>query len=407
MVNSQAAARRGSSRPAQALCRLIFNYRLVALSVAVLWVAYKIENIEGPLIALTVAAIASFLPIKLWDRVGPVLLAHPLLLAMDLALGMAILTVMGPESPFFYFTLGTALLSGVLYEYTGALVFSFALIAVYWAMLWFRAEIFDELGTFLVVIGLPALYPLAALGGGAVRRLLDRMAATEGALLDAVQSKAIESERARLAREMHDSLAKTIHGLALSAAALPAWVKRDPERAGAEARSISEAAEAAATEARELIQNLRSNSLDVSLGEAVAALARDWSARTGVPVDVEAVDADDVSAEARWEVFCIAKEALANAERHGYPGRVRVTLAEELDDLRLEVSDDGRGFDVPEDLGVLQRDGHFGLVGMAERAKGVGGRLQVDARRGRGTTIRVVVPARSDKRPPADLEVAG
>lgn len=400
-----AAAGPGSSQRAEVLCRLIFNYRLVALSVAVLWVGYKIDAVAGPLVALTIAALASFLPIKLWQVFGPALLAHPFLLAIDLALGMAILTVMGPESPFFYFTLGTALLSGVLYEYRGALVFSVALVAVYWAMLWFRAQIFDELGTFLVVIGLPALYPLSALGGGAVRRLLDRQAATEAELLDAVQSKAIESERARLAREMHDSLAKTIHGLALSAAALPAWLKKDPERAGAEARSISEAAEAAATQARELITDLRSSSLDVSLGAALSALARDWSQRTGVAVEVAAVDAEGVPAETRWEIFCIAKEALANAERHGRPELVRVTLENELDELRLEVSDDGRGFDAPADLGALQGDGHFGLVGMAERAERVGGRLHIDARGGEGTTIRVVVAATADSGPPAPTEL--
>ena len=372
---------------------MIFNYRLVALSVAVLWVGYRIESFEGPLIALTVAALASFLPIKFWDRFGPVLLAHPFYLALDLALGMLILTIMGPQSPFFYFTLGTALLSGVLYEYRGALVFSLALLAVYWAGLWFRAQVLPDLGTFQFVVGLPALYPLCAIGGAAIRRLLDRQAATEAALVDAVASRAIETERARLAREMHDSLAKTIHGLALSAAALPRWLKRDPERAGAEARSIAEAAETAAAEARTLIQDMRASSLDVSLGEAITALVWDWSRRTGIAVTVDADEADGASAETRWELFCIAKEALVNAERHGQPAAVELRLKDEVDALELTVKDDGGGFEVPKDLGELRSDGHFGLIGMGERAKRVGGRLEIDAAEGRGVTVRAVVPA--------------
>ena len=378
-----------------ALCRLIFNYRLVALSIAVLWVAYRIDDFVGPVLALTVAAIASFLPIKYWNRFGPVLLAHPFLLAIDLVLGMAILTVMGAESPFFYYTLATALLSGVLYARTGALVFSVSLLAVYWAGLWLRSQVASDIWTFQMVVGLPALYPLSALGGAAVRRMLDRQAATEAALVEVAETRAIETERTRLAREMHDSLAKTIHGLALSAAALPQWLKRDPERAVKEARTISQAAEEAAAEARELIRDMRANSLDVPLGDAVSAFVSDWSGRTGVAASIDADDAEGASPEARWELFCIAKEALTNVEHHGGAHRVGVSLRDDVDTITLEVADDGRGFEVPDDLADLPSDGHYGVVGMAERAERVGGRLEVDAATGRGTTIRAVVPARA------------
>lgn len=200
MVSSPLGAKPASNPRTGALCRLIFNYRLVALSIAVLWVAYRIDDFVGPVFALTVAAIASFLPIKYWNRFGPVLLAHPFLLAIDLVLGMAILTVMGAESPFFYYTLATALLSGVLYAHGGRGLLRVAasgLLGRAVASLASGARHLDLPDRRRSACALSAVGP----GGAAVRRMLDRQAATEAALVEVAETRAIETERTRLARD--------------------------------------------------------------------------------------------------------------------------------------------------------------------------------------------------------------
>ncbi|MGH2790134.1 MAG: sensor histidine kinase [Actinomycetota bacterium] len=379
------------------LCRLIFNFRLIALTVVVLWIPSRLEDFGLLLGILGIAALTSFLPIVFWERFGSVLLRHPAYLVCDLFIAMGILTLTGAESPFFYFTLGTALLAGVLYGWTGAAVLSVAILAFYWAGLYLRAEA-GEVGTFQLIVGLPALYPLCATGGAAVRNLLDRQARTEARLAEAERSTVIERERARLAREMHDSLAKTIQGISLTASALPAWVRRDPDRAASEAGQVARAAKLASAEARELLTDMRADMLDVPLGTAVCAFASTWSDRTGIALVCDADENCDAAPETRWELFSIVREAVRNIERHAYADKVRLGLEAAAGEIVLSVDDDGRGFDVLDDLSELRHGGHFGIIGMCERAERVGGRLEVASAPGEGTTMRVVVP-RATPRP--------
>ncbi|MDQ4057935.1 MAG: sensor histidine kinase [Actinomycetota bacterium] len=373
------------------LCRLIFNFRLIALTVVVLWIPSRLEDFGLLLGILGIAALTSFLPIVFWERLGSALLRHPAYLVCDLFIAMGILTLTGAESPFFYFTLGTALLAGVLYGWTGAAVLSVAILAFYWAGLYLRAEA-GEVGTFQLIVGLPALYPLCAAGGAAVRNLLDRQARTEAKLAEAERSMLIERERARLAREMHDSLAKTIQGISLTASALPAWVRRDPERAASEAGQVARAAKLASAEARKLLTDMRTDMLEVPLGTAVCAFASTWSDRTGIALICDADEGCDAAPETRWELFSIVREAVRNIERHAGADNVRLGLEAIAGEIVLSVDDDGRGFEVPDDLSELRHGGHFGIIGMRERAERAGGRLEVASVPGEGMCMRVVVP---------------
>jgi len=374
------------------LCRLIFNFRLIALSVVVLWMPSQLEDFGLLLGVLCIAAVASFLPILFWDSYGPILLRHPSFLVCDLFISMGILTITGAESPFFYFTLGTALLAGVLYGWRGAGVLSVAMLAFYWGGL--SLGLGDSnAGGFQQVIGLPALYPLCAAAGAAVRNLLDRQALVETELAEAERVSVVERERARLAREMHDSLAKTIQGISLNASSLPVWVKRDPTRAMTEAEHIAQAARLASSEARELLTDMRSDMLEVPLGTAVCSFLTSWSERSGVAAVCDADESCDATPETRWELFSIVREALRNVESHAHAVKVRLVLGYDGDDIVLEIADDGNGFDVPSDLEDLKAGGHFGVIGMTERAQRVGGQLEVDSTLGEGCRLRVVVPA--------------
>jgi signal transduction histidine kinase len=376
-----------------ALCRLIFNFRLIALTVVVLWLPSRVQDFELLLGVLCVAAVASFLPILFWDRYGPVLLRHPSLLVSDMFLSMAILTITGADSPFFYFTLGTALLSGVLYGWKGAGILSVAMLAFYWAGLSLRASVAD-VETFQLIIGLPALYPLCAAGGAAVRNLLDRQSQIEAELAEAERMTVVERERARLAREMHDSLSKTIQGISLSASSLPAWVKRDSVRAAKEAEQIAQAARLASSEARGLLTDMRSDMLDVPLGTAVCSFLSSWSDRSGIAAVCDSDESCDADPETRWELFSIVREAVRNVERHANADKVRVILGYAGDDIVLTITDDGGGFEIPGKIADLADGGHFGVIGMSERAERVGGNLELESANGEGCTLRVTVPAR-------------
>jgi signal transduction histidine kinase len=381
-----------------ALCRFIFNFRMIVLLLTMLSLPLSDDDLAPLVVAILVATIASFVPLRYWSTFGPTLVRHPAFLAVDLLLTMMILTVTGPENPFFYFTLGTALLSGLLYGWIGAAVFSVLLVVCYWFGYSVRASIGVSTDlTYQIAVGFPALYPICAAAGAGVRRMLDRQSLMEAELASAARSSAIERERTRIAREMHDSLAKSIHGIGLQAAALTRWIGKDPPRAIADARSISQAAEVAAQQARELIRDLRADSLDLPLSGAVRALVEQWSEERGIDVGLELADVECACPEKRWELMSIVKEALHNVDRHARANHVRVALREAGGYLMLEVADDGAGFagaDRPEEL---VKGGHFGLMGMSERAQRVGGRLKVTSVPGDGTSVTAVMPLIGDE----------
>jgi two-component system NarL family sensor kinase len=194
-------------------------------------------------------------------------------------------------------------------------------------------------------------------------------------------------ERNRLAREIHDTLAQGLTGIALqieTAEALldggadGARIRDTLERALAQTRSSLD-------EARRSVQELRAAPLEgQSLAEAMVDLG---AADARVRVDVPA-EARPLSARIELGIYRIAQEAVANALRHAHATDVRVTLRIAADSVRLTVQDDGAGFDPS----AIER-GRFGIVGMRERARLLGGSLHVESAPGGGTRIEADVPA--------------
>jgi signal transduction histidine kinase len=202
----------------------------------------------------------------------------------------------------------------------------------------------------------------------------------------------VEAERARLAREIHDTLAQGFAGIVTQLQA----AEQAPDEA---ARSRhTDAALALARdglgEARRSVQALRPAALDAArLPEAMRAAAARWSVRTGVPVEVHVEGtASRLSTEAEVVLLRTAQEALANIERHAGAARVSMTLRCDDRVTRLEVRDDGRGFD-PAAAGATTVDGGFGLVAMRERVEALAGALAIESRPGGGTAVRAEVPA--------------
>ena len=190
---------------------------------------------------------------------------------------------------------------------------------------------------------------------------------------------------------MHDSVGKSLQGIALSASALALGAGRDPAGSQAAATQLAAAAKIAAAEARELIGDLRADDLGAELHDAVAAVAHRWAQTTGVAIELELrpVHAD---ADVRYELLAIANEALRNVERHARASTVRIALTTAGGHVRLEVVDDGCGLPAGHDPERLVGEGHFGLLGMSERAAAGRRHARRGARRRRGHDARSEPP---------------
>jgi signal transduction histidine kinase len=205
------------------------------------------------------------------------------------------------------------------------------------------------------------------------------------------------NERTRIARDLHDTLLQSFHGLLLSFQTvydlLPARPTEAKETLGS---AIDEAAEAI-TEGRNAVEGLRSSTVVTNdIAEAIKGigeeLATDGANETSAVFRVEVEGTPrDLHPILRDEAYRIAGEALRNAFRHARARQIEVEIHYDHRQFRLRVRDDGKGIH-PDVLGEDGRAGHFGLHGMRERAKLVGGKLAVWSELGSGTEIELTIP---------------
>ncbi len=381
------------------LVRLVLVFRALALLITVLLLP-KDQRTFVVGIAVILAALVSYVPLRHWGRIAVSLSRHPLYLASEVLLATLILAAAGARSSFFFFTLGTAVLAGIVYGRRGAIPFSALLMAAYELVALEGLPTLHRLHDAQSIVFVPLLYPAAVAAGIAARELIERGVATESLLRERTEALAGERERLRVARELHDSLAKTVEGLSMSASALPARCERNPQSAAALARQLAADASQAAREARALMSGLRTGTDDaLPLSEAITRRADVFARRSGIAVQVlDPSGGLDVAEAAlapgmRHELLRILGEALVNAERHGGAHHVTISIDSEDGDLLLTVTDDGCGLPQPVDLAALEAAGHFGLAGMHERARALGGVLTVESGPDRGTAITLRLPA--------------
>jgi signal transduction histidine kinase/ligand-binding sensor domain-containing protein len=203
------------------------------------------------------------------------------------------------------------------------------------------------------------------------------------------------AERTRIARDLHDTLLQHFHGLLLQfQAALNLLPDRPRESRQVLAGAIDRAAEAI-TEGRDTVQGLRTSTLETNnLAEALRALAEDLANENGRATTAHVEMQGEPQALhpiVRDETFRIAGEALRNAFCHAAAKRVEVEIRYDARQLLVRVRDDGRGID-PEVLRAGEKEGHFGLSGMRERAAVVGGNLTVRSSPDGGTEVEFSAP---------------
>ena len=207
-------------------------------------------------------------------------------------------------------------------------------------------------------------------------------------------------ERSRMARDVHDTLAQGFTAIALHVeAGLSRLRPRDPARPALQ-RAL-DAARQSLDEARRSIKSLRAPALeDRPLAEALGALSRQFTADTGVRVRADISDVGPLPADVESELFRLASEALTNVRKHATAREASLRLETVRGRLRLIVTDAGAGFRV---RGARRRG--FGLVGIEDRARLVGGFSTVRSSPGRGTTVTVTVPlTKTRRRDPSDRE---
>jgi len=255
----------------------------------------------------------------------------------------------------------------------------FSVAPAYYQTNWFRA---------LCVAGFVAL--LWALHQWRLRRLQHDFEVTLGARV---------SERTRIARELHDTLLQSFHGVLLRFQTAFQLLPERPIDAKENLGSAIEQAAEAITEGRDAVQGLRDSTVEgndlaraiSTLGEELASDSTDNSTEFRVAVEGKLQNLHPIK---RDEIYKISAEALRNCFRHSGAKQVEVELRYDNEEFRLRVRDDGKGVDraLIEGHG---REGHFGMRGMRERAILIGGKLTVWSEIDAGTEVELRIPASS------------
>jgi len=205
------------------------------------------------------------------------------------------------------------------------------------------------------------------------------------------------AERTRIARDLHDTLLQSFHGLLLRFQTVSALLPGRPAEAKSMLDSAIDQAAEAITEGRDAVQALRTSTTEMNnLAASLRTLGGDLRAQQSADAAAIRVEVLGVTRAlhpiVRDEVFRIAAEALRNALRHAASAQIEVEIVYDRSQFRLRVRDDGKGID-PQLLAQGRREGHFGLEGMRERAGVVGGKLTVWSALDAGTEIELTVPA--------------
>lgn len=204
------------------------------------------------------------------------------------------------------------------------------------------------------------------------------------------QFSAVLGERNRIAREIHDTLTQGLTGISLQLELVAKMLSASTDTARTHLNQARMLARECLADARRSVWDLRSQE-GGDLPTSLSASARRLTANTSTQAHVRISGAyRPIDPVIESHLLRIGQEAINNALKHAAADRIDVGLTFDPDRVLLSVRDDGRGFDG--NGSSLVEEGHFGLLGMRERAKQIGGRLTVSSKPGSGTEISVEVP---------------
>jgi NarL family two-component system sensor histidine kinase YdfH len=279
-----------------------------------------------------------------------------------------------------------------------AIVGYLALIGLTYGLIWGWDAAPDWLGTALVALLFVLVYVLLFLrqlnARAESQRLLAELQeahAQLAAYAQQVEGLTLEAERQRMARELHDTLAQGLAGLVLQLEALEASLERgNTEKAEQIAGQAKDRARTTLAEARRAIDDLRS--VAASVPEEIGREVERFTAATGILCELALPPGLNLSARNGEHAIRCVSEGLANVARHARATHVWVTIEEVDGRVTITIRDNGQGFAADGSI----PSGHYGLLGLRERARLAGGELQIESEPGAGTTLSMSLPAKTE-----------
>ena len=211
-------------------------------------------------------------------------------------------------------------------------------------------------------------------------------------MVDQIGRAAVQEERNRLARDLHDSIKQQLFSISTSAAAAQAHWQSDPEGSQKALEDVQQSARAAMVEMDAMLQHLSPTPLATSgLLDALRQQCEALEYRTGAKVSTSfdpLPSSEQLPVGMQETLFRMTQEALSNVARHARATNVNVRLecSDNEKHVKLEVRDDGQGFDVE------GADQGMGLTNLVTRAEGIGGQTEIRSKKGEGTSVRIVIP---------------
>ncbi|MDM7891386.1 sensor histidine kinase [Curtobacterium caseinilyticum] len=226
------------------------------------------------------------------------------------------------------------------------------------------------------------------------RRLLDELRATQDSLAEAHRSAGVTSERERLARELHDTVAQDLAGIVMLTERARGDLAADRvDRLGDRLAVLEESARTALEDSRTLVAAGAAGVASDGLGAALHRLGERFTRETGIPVIVDAPDCP-LDRDTQVVLLRVGQEALANVRAHARATAAQVALHVDGARVGLRVEDDGVGFDAS-----VPTAGH-GLRGLRDRLALAGGTCAVTSTPGTGTVVEATVPTGAEPRLP-------
>ncbi len=205
-----------------------------------------------------------------------------------------------------------------------------------------------------------------------------------------VRERTLLEERQRIARDLHDTVLKTLHGLSLEAHALKKKV--DSPAALEKTEYIQNVCQRSSQEIRDIISELRSEDEDEGIASLMSRMVDTWGRSAGIETEF-AVSGEDrsLSLIASYNLRNVLSEALQNIGKHALASRVSVSLELMSGEIRLEVADNGKGIGYSGgEVYRVSSKGKYGILGMKERVEQLNGQFYIDS--GEGTRLLITVP---------------
>ncbi|MBT4510855.1 MAG: sensor histidine kinase [Chloroflexi bacterium] len=205
-----------------------------------------------------------------------------------------------------------------------------------------------------------------------------------------IRERTLLDERHRIARDMHDTVLKTLHGLALESHALKKHM--DSPVALAKIEYLQGVCQRSSQEIRDIIYELRSEAEDEGIASQMSRLVETWSNATGIETEFSASGNDrSLPLIASYNLRNVLSEALVNIHKHAAASHVDIAIELLPGELRLEIEDNGKGLgNLVDDVYGSVAKGKYGIVGMKERVEQLNGQFTIESNR--GTRLVITVP---------------